>query len=33
MFLSEKVSEKFTNLYFPGNLLYFSTIGMHEIHL
>ena len=33
MFCSEKVTEKFTNLYFPNNLLHFYTIGMHKIYL
>ena len=33
MFFSEKVTEKFTNLYFPDNLLDFYTIGIHEIYL
>ena len=30
---SEKVTKKFTNLYFPDNLLHFFSIGMHKIHL
>ena len=31
MYFSAKVTETFTNLYFPENLLHFFTIGMHEI--
>ena len=32
-FFSEKITQKFTNLYFSDNSLHFFTIDMHEVHL